>query len=89
MADTRNLIPPWLKVVSTAATMLGAYHGYGRHRSVGWAVVWALTTCFFWPVAVPVMFVQGVGKPLKSTPTMGPLAGLLKKRRERLRLARG
>jgi len=84
-ASLRNMIPPWLKVVSTGATMLGAYHGYGRHRSVGWSVVWALSTCFFWPVAIPVMLVQGLGKPLSSTPSKPPLAGLIHRKRRRSR----
>lgn len=44
-------------------TMLGAYHGYKRNSgSVGMAIVWALLGGIFWPIAVPIMLVQGLGK---------------------------
>ena len=48
---------------SLASTIAGAYHGYKRNDSVGWAIVWALLSGPFWPVAVPVMLAQGFGDP--------------------------
>lgn len=45
-----------------AGTMAGAYHGYKRNGSIGMAIVWALAGGIFWPVAIPIMFVQGFGK---------------------------
>jgi len=46
-----------------AGMILGAYHGYRRDDSVGWAIGWALFGSMFWPIAIPVMLVQGLGKP--------------------------
>ena len=51
-------------VGGVAGTMLGAYHGSKRNGGKVWpAVGWALMGGWFWPVAVPVMFAQGLGKP--------------------------
>jgi hypothetical protein len=60
------VVPPWYVATSTAATAAGAYHGYKRNHSVGWAIVWALLSGPFWPVAVPVMLAQGFGKPKRT-----------------------
>lgn len=51
----------WLGGVLGAG--LGAYHGYKRHgESVGWSIGWFLLGGIFWPIAIPIMFIQGVGK---------------------------
>lgn len=59
----RSSIPFAFKALSVFTTMLGAWHGYARNRSVGSAVLWAIATGLFWPIAIPVMLVQGPGKP--------------------------
>lgn len=53
-------------VAGVAASMAGAYHGYKRNNSVGWAIGWAVLTGVAWPIAVPVMLAQGFGKPKKA-----------------------
>lgn len=50
-------------VIGSAAGLAGAYHGYKRNESVGWAIGWSLLSSLFWPIAVPVMIAQGFGKP--------------------------
>lgn len=50
-------------VIGSAAGLAGAYHGYKRNESVGWAIGWSLLSSVFWPIAVPVMIAQGFGKP--------------------------
>jgi len=74
MTPTDNTIPPDLtvapkgvlgyawKAASIASAGAGAYHGYKRNQSVGWAVVWALLGGVF-PVIVPaIALAQGFGK---------------------------
>lgn len=41
---------------------IGAYHGYKRNESVGWAIGWALLGSIFPIVVIPVAFAQGLGK---------------------------
>ena len=54
------------KVGSFAGGVVGAYHGYKRHRgSIGWAIGWSILGSLFWPVAMPVAYAQGVGKPMR------------------------
>ncbi len=52
-----------LKVVwalaSVAGTGIGAYHGYKRNDSVGWAIGWALLGGLFPVIVIPVAFAQG------------------------------
>lgn len=52
-------------VGSVAGTGMGAYHGYKRNDSVGWAIGWAALGGLFWPITIPVMLAQGLGKPKK------------------------
>jgi hypothetical protein len=47
---------------SLAGGVLGAYHGYKRNKSIGWAVGWAILGTFFWVVTLPVSYAQGFGK---------------------------
>ena len=57
--------PVWVtvgKVGSLSGVVLGAYHGYKRNNSVGWAIGWALLGGMFWPFVIPVAFAQGIGK---------------------------
>jgi hypothetical protein len=55
-----------LKVVyglaSVIGTGIGAYHGYKRNESVGWAIGWALLGGLFPVVVIPVAFAQGIGE---------------------------
>lgn len=46
-----------------AGVTLGAYHGYKRNSgSVGMAIGWSLLGGLFWPVTIPIMLAQGLGK---------------------------
>lgn len=43
--------------------VLGAYHGYKRYRgSLVGTTLWTLFGTFVYPLAVPVMLIQGFGK---------------------------
>ena len=57
---------PWERLasgVAVAGTALGAYHGYKRTESVGWAIGWALLGGLFPFITIPVAIAQGFGKP--------------------------
>lgn len=62
--DTSSALRTINKVAGYAGYMAGAYHGYKRNESVAWAFGWALFGGLIWPLAIPVMFAQGFGKPL-------------------------
>lgn len=49
-------------IASIAGTAVGAYHGYKRNDSVGWAIAWALMGGLVPYVVVPVAMAQGIGK---------------------------
>lgn len=49
-------------VASLAGTGMGAYHGYKRNQSVGWAIGWGLLGGLFPIIVIPVAFAQGFGK---------------------------
>lgn len=49
-------------IASLAGTGLGAYHGYKRHDSIGWAIGWGLLGGLFPIITIPVAFAQGFGK---------------------------
>jgi len=49
-------------LLSTAGTVLGAYHGYKRNDSVGWAIGWGLLGGMFPIFVVPIAVAQGYGK---------------------------
>lgn len=58
-------IVSWVGAIT--GTALGAYHGYGRNRkSVGWAIGWGLLGGAFWPLVIPIMLFQGLGKPVRG-----------------------
>ena len=60
--------PLWwaYSLLSTAGCVLGAYHGYKRNDSVGWAIGWALLGGLFPFIVIPVAFAQGIGKPARA-----------------------
>jgi hypothetical protein len=49
-------------ILSVAGAAAGAYHGYRRNRSIGWALVWALCGSIAPIITVPVALAQGYGK---------------------------
>lgn len=50
------------EVLSLAGTAVGAYHGFKRNNSVGWAIGWAILGGLFPIIVIPVAFAQGIGK---------------------------
>ena len=48
--------------VALAGTALGAYHGYKRTESLGWALGWALLGGLFPIITIPVALAQGFGR---------------------------
>lgn len=56
----------WRKVAyvgGLAGTVLGAYHGVKRNKGKVWpGIGWGLIGGMFWPVVLPVIAVQGLGK---------------------------
>jgi hypothetical protein len=53
---TENAIP-------IAGTGLGAYHGYRRNKSVGWAIGWGVMGSMFPILTVAIALAQGFAKP--------------------------
>lgn len=49
--------------LSVAGVGLGAYHGYKRDGSVGWALAWAALGGLFPIVTIPVAIAQGFAQP--------------------------
>jgi len=47
---------------SIAGTAVGAYHGYKRNDSVGWAIVWAFLGGLAPIIVIPVAVAQGFPK---------------------------
>ena len=47
---------------SIAGTAVGAYHGYKRNNSIGWAIGWALLGGIFPIIVIPLAYAQGMGK---------------------------
>jgi len=45
-----------------AGAALGAYHGYKRNDSVGWAIAWSLLGSIAPVIVIPVAYAQGIGK---------------------------
>ena len=50
------------RALGMAAIAAGAYHGYRRNKSVGWAVGWAVAAGFFPLITVGIAAAQGFGK---------------------------
>lgn len=53
-------------VLGLAGTVLGAYHGYKRNDSVGWAIGWALLGGAFPFITLPVSYAQGFAERKKG-----------------------
>lgn len=56
---------PWYKAyraLGMVGSIAGAYHGYKRNESVGWAIGWGLFGSILPFVALPVAYFQGFGK---------------------------
>ena len=76
--ERERALPELLRAGSTLNTVFviggwvgsiaGAYHGYKRNDSVGWAIGWSLLGAF-WPVTIPIMVAQGFGKPIAKAAT--------------------
>ncbi len=49
-------------IAGVAGTAIGAYHGYKRNESVGWAIGWAFLGALAPVVVIPVAFAQGIGE---------------------------
>lgn len=49
-------------IAGIAGAAVGAYHGYKRNDSVGWAIVWSLLGSVAPVVVIPVAYAQGIGK---------------------------
>jgi len=49
-------------LAGVAGTAIGAYHGYKRNDSVGWAIGWALLGGIFPVIVIPVAYAQGIGE---------------------------
>ena len=57
----RNLMLAY-SVLSVAGAAIGAYHGYKRNDSVGWAIGWSLLGSIAPVIVIPVAFAQGFPK---------------------------
>lgn len=49
-------------VAGMAGSAIGAYHGYKRNDSLGWAIGWAFLGGLFPVIVIPVAFAQGFGE---------------------------
>jgi hypothetical protein len=62
LGDANSTLSLVYGAASIAGTGLGAYHGYKRNNSVGWAIGWGLLGGIFPVIVIPLAFAQGVGK---------------------------
>lgn len=53
----------WSPTARVVGTFLGAFHGYRRNKSIGWAVLWALLGGASPVITAGVALAQGFGKP--------------------------
>lgn len=60
----------WSRECATLGTALamsgaavGAYHGYKRNDSVGWALTWAVLGAIAPVIVIPIAIAQGLGEP--------------------------
>jgi hypothetical protein len=61
VAEARGYYLVW-SAVGVVGGVLGAYHGYKRNNSVGWAIAWGLLGSIFPIITIPIAFAQGFGK---------------------------
>ena len=52
-------------LLSLAGSVSGAYHGYKRHNSVGWAIGWAILGGMLPVITIPLSLAEGYAKPEK------------------------
>lgn len=57
---------PARMAIGTLGAAAGAYHGYKRNNSIGWAIGWSLLGAVFPIITVPVSLAQGFGKKKKK-----------------------
>ena len=50
------------RVASAVSAAAGAYHGYKRNKSVGWAIGWFFFGGLIPPLAIGIALAQGFGK---------------------------
>ena len=62
MGDVPFYETSFWRLLSLGGAALGAYHGYKRNNSVGWAIGWGLLGSIFPVIVIPVAFAQGIGK---------------------------
>jgi hypothetical protein len=62
-ADPFALYTAVYMTLGLVGSSTGIYHGYKRNNSVGWAIGWGIFGGLFPVVALPVMAIQGFGKP--------------------------
>jgi hypothetical protein len=53
------------QVAAAAGGVLGAYHGYKRTESIGWAIGWSLLGGLFPFITIPIAYAQGFGQRAK------------------------
>lgn len=56
-----DVSPIWA-AASTAGAAIGAYHGFKRNDSVGWAIGWGVLGAMFPIFVIPIALAQGLGK---------------------------
>ena len=64
-ATPKITVPFWVKVLGSVGAIAGAYHGYKRTNSYGWAILWSMGTSLAPFILGPVMVAQGFGKKKK------------------------
>jgi hypothetical protein len=62
-SPTTTLYWKLYSVLSFVGSATGAYHGYKRNRSVGWAVGWFFFGGIAPVLSIPISLAQGYGKP--------------------------
>lgn len=50
------------KALSTVGVAVGAYHGFKRNDSIGWAIAWGILGGMFPVITTAIAVAQGVGK---------------------------
>jgi hypothetical protein len=55
-------LPAWWEMLSIAGGAVGAYHGWKRDESIGWAIGWGVLGVLFPVIVIPVALAQGIGK---------------------------
>jgi hypothetical protein len=49
-------------IAGIAGAAIGAYHGYKRNDSIGWAICWSLLGSLAPVIVIPVAYAQGIGE---------------------------